>query len=189
MEAPPPVLPIRNEHGNAVTWKLLFIAARVALLQLPLFLVNVLRQERGENRARGIGIDLTSSSGARRAERPAAGVQAAPEMAYIGAAVASSALIVCYSATILRSWLRATTVAALLTGVHSVLFVVLHMENFALLAGTGAVFAALAAIMFFTRNVDWFAQDAGAMLRFWTSKAGSAADSGCRNSCDKVARN
>ena len=44
--------------------------------------------------------------------------------------------------------------------VHSVLFVVLRMEDFALLAGTGALFAALAAVMFFTRNIDWHAQDA-----------------------------
>jgi inner membrane protein len=41
-----------------------------------------------------------------------------------------------------------------------VLYVVLRMENFALLAGTGALFAALAAVMYFTRNIDWHAQDA-----------------------------
>jgi inner membrane protein len=42
-----------------------------------------------------------------------------------------------------------------------VLFVVLQMEYYALLAGTGALFAALAAVMFFTRHIDWHAQDAG----------------------------
>jgi inner membrane protein involved in colicin E2 resistance len=34
------------------------------------------------------------------------------------------------------------------------------MENFALLAGTGALFAALGAVMFFTRDVDWNERDA-----------------------------
>ncbi len=85
-----------------------------------------------------------------------------PGVAYAGAAVASSGLIVCYSAAILRSWVRAGLIAALLGGVHSVLFVVLQMEDFALLAGTAALFVALAVVMFFTRNVDWHAQEAGA---------------------------
>ncbi len=38
---------------------------------------------------------------------------------------------------------------------------VLQLEYYALLAGTGALFAALAAVMFFTRHIDWHAQDAG----------------------------
>lgn len=85
----------------------------------------------------------------------------APGPAYVSAAAASSGLVVLYSAAILRCWLRAAAIAALLAAVHSVLFVVLRMEDFALLAGTGALFAALAAVMYFTRNIDWQAQDAG----------------------------
>jgi inner membrane protein len=84
-----------------------------------------------------------------------------PGVAYIGAAVASSALVVSYSAAILRSRGRAGVIGALLASVHGVLYIVLRMENFALLAGTGALFVALAAVMFFTRNIDWHAQDAG----------------------------
>lgn len=84
-----------------------------------------------------------------------------PGWAYVGAAAASSLLIVGYSASILRSYARAASIAALLTGEHSVLYVVLRMENYALLAGTAALFVVLAALMFFTRNVDWFAQEAG----------------------------
>jgi inner membrane protein involved in colicin E2 resistance len=85
----------------------------------------------------------------------------APGVAYVGAAVASSALVVLYSAAILKSRGRAAVIGALLAGVHGVLFVVLQMEYYALLAGTGALFAALAAVMFFTRHIDWHAQDAG----------------------------
>ena len=44
---------------------------------------------------------------------------------------------------------------------HSVLFVVLRMEDFALLAGTAALFVALAVVMFFTRDVDWHALESG----------------------------
>jgi inner membrane protein len=92
----------------------------------------------------------------------ALGEVVSPGKTYLSAAVASSLLIVCYSASILRSWLRAALIAGLLAAVHSVLYVVLRMEDRALLAGTGALFAALAAVMFFTRNVDWYSQDAGA---------------------------
>ena len=84
-----------------------------------------------------------------------------PGLAYIGAAFASSLLIVCYSISILRSAVRAGTIAALLAGEHSVLYVVLRMEDYALLAGTAALFVVLAGVMYFTRNVDWFAQESG----------------------------
>ncbi|SDR79656.1 inner membrane CreD family protein [Opitutus sp. GAS368] len=84
-----------------------------------------------------------------------------PGLAYVGAAVASSLLIVCYSISILHSYGRASSIAVLLAVEHSVLYVVLRMEDYALLAGTAALFAALAGLMFFTRNVDWFAQEAG----------------------------
>lgn len=79
----------------------------------------------------------------------------APGAAYLGAAGASSLLIVTYSAAILRRWGRAVVVAGFLAAVHSVLFVVLRMEDFALLAGTGALFVALATVMYLTRRIDW----------------------------------
>lgn len=82
-------------------------------------------------------------------------------VAYWGAALASSAMIVLYCVSILHSAGRAGTIAALLGAEHGTLFVILRMEDYALLAGTAALFAALAAVMFFTRNVDWFAEDAG----------------------------
>ena len=88
-----------------------------------------------------------------------------PGIAYIFAAIASSLLIVFYSASILRSWARATSIATLLTAEYGVLYIVLRMENFALLAGTTALFVVLAALMYFTRNVDWFAQEAGKEVR------------------------
>lgn len=83
-----------------------------------------------------------------------------PGLAYAGAAVASSLLIVSYSVPVLKSGVRAAVIGGLLASVHGVLYVVLRMEFYALLAGTAALFAALGAVMFFTRNVDWHAQDA-----------------------------
>lgn len=86
----------------------------------------------------------------------------APGWAYVGAAVASTALIVLYSGAILGRWARAGLIAVLLGGVHGVLFVVLRLEDFALLAGTAALFVALGAVMYFTRNLDWYAQESAA---------------------------
>jgi inner membrane protein len=83
-----------------------------------------------------------------------------PGLAYAGAATASSLLIVLYCVPILKSATRAGLIAGLLASEHGVLYVVLRLEDYALLAGTAALFAALGAVMYFTRNVDWFAQDA-----------------------------
>lgn len=81
-----------------------------------------------------------------------------PGAAYAGAALASSAMIVLYCVSILGSVARAGMVAALLGAEHGTLFVILRMEDYALLAGTAALFLALGAVMFFTRKVDWFAE-------------------------------
>jgi inner membrane protein involved in colicin E2 resistance len=231
----------KTTRRNRATFKLLFIAALVLLLQMPLQLVNSLQQERRETRASGGKASVATTAaaateirGARapmKAPPPTVGQSAEagaaaegvfeayrmveralkhgvlvlalvfaafflfetlaglrlhavhyglvgaamclfylallalgevvePGAAYVGAAGASSLLVTLYSAAILQTRGRAMVIGALLASVHSVLYVVLRMENFALLAGTGALFAALAAVMYFTRNIDWHAQDA-----------------------------
>ncbi|MDB6115344.1 MAG: creD [Lacunisphaera sp.] len=221
--AAPPIIPApAPRRRNTVTLKLLFIAALVLLLQLPLSLINDLRKERSGNRdaanARiaasrdhevrgedGYNPAVAAAEGYRMVERAlkhsmlvltlvftafflfetlarlrlhavhyglvgaalclfylallALGEVLAPGLAYIGAAVASSLLVVCYSASILHSYVRASSIAALLAAEHSVLYVVLRMEDYALLAGTASLFVVLGALMFFTRHVDWFAQE------------------------------
>lgn len=244
---PPLIPPAVARRRHTVTLKLLFIAALVLVLHVPLGLINNLRQERSGNReaaharlraqnsinrgesvmaganggisdpalqaeatapARPYSPAVAAAEGYRMVERSlkhsvlvltlvfaafflfetlaglklhavhyglvggalclfylallALGEVLTPGLAYIGAAVASSLLIVCYSISILHSYGRAGSIAALLAAEHGVLYVVLRMEDFALLAGTTALFVVLAAVMFFTRNVDWFAQEAGA---------------------------
>jgi inner membrane protein len=75
-------------------------------------------------------------------------------LAYGIAAVISVALIGFYSRSILKSVRRAWIVSAMLGGVYAYLYFVVQLEDFALLAGTGALFATLAALMFFTRRFD-----------------------------------
>jgi inner membrane protein involved in colicin E2 resistance len=222
---PPVIPPPPARRRNQVTLKLLFIAALVLLLQLPLSLINDLRQERSGNReaaharqaetrtadAAPYNPAVAAAEGYRMVERAlkhsmlvltlvfaafflfetlvglrlhavhyglvgaalslfylallALGEVLSPGLAYVGAAVASSLLIVAYCVSILRSYARASLIAALLGAEYGVLYIVLRMENYALLAGTAALFVVLATLMFFTRHVDWFAQETGKEVR------------------------
>lgn len=221
--AVPPAAPRKTAWPReSVVLKLLFIGALVLLLQLPLLLVNNLREERSRAPS-GPAATLAAESptgtvpeereafiteGYRMVDRAlkysvlilaltciafflfetlvglrlhgvhyvlvgaamclfylallALGEVLAPTEAYLFAALASSLLIVLYSASILRSYARAGIIAALLFAEHTALFVMLRMETYALLAGTATLFAALGALMYLTRNVDWFAHEPGA---------------------------
>jgi inner membrane protein len=78
-------------------------------------------------------------------------------LAYLASAGASAALITLYSVAVLRSVPRALPVGALLATLYSYLYVTLRAEDYALLLGALGTFGTLAAIMYFTRHVDWHA--------------------------------
>lgn len=78
-------------------------------------------------------------------------------VAYTASAVAATALVTSYSAAALRSFGRALPVGGLLAGLYGYLYVTLRAEDLALLIGAVGAFAALAAFMYLTRRVDWFA--------------------------------
>ena len=59
-----------------------------------------------------------------------------------------------YSRSVLRSGWRALLISGMLCGVYGYLYFVLQMEDFALLAGTAALFALLAAVMYATRRLE-----------------------------------
>ncbi len=75
--------------------------------------------------------------------------------AYVVASGAIIGLVAAYSAAVLRSWRRGGFVAALLAGLYGTLYILLSLEAYSLLIGAGLLFAALAAIMYLTRNIDW----------------------------------
>lgn len=215
----PPETRTRIDRRNAITLKLLFIAGLVLLLQAPLYLVNRLRTERLEYRAKAVGLMAREAREGSLQEVPkddrfevfrmverslkhgvlvltlvfaafflfetvaglrlhlvhyglvgaalclfylsllALGEVLTSGLAYGSAAAASSGLIVFYSAAVLKTWIRAGLIAGLLAVVHGVLYTILVRDEHALLAGTGALFLALAAVMYFTRNIDWNAQE------------------------------
>lgn len=74
--------------------------------------------------------------------------------AYAMAAGASLLLVVLYARSVLRSVGRALLVGGMLGVVYCYLYFTLQMEDFSLLAGTAALFALLAAVMFATRRMS-----------------------------------
>jgi inner membrane protein len=76
-------------------------------------------------------------------------------LAYVLAAAAIIGLLTSYSAAVLRSWRRGGYIAALLAALYGVLYVLLSLEAYSLLIGSLLLFAALAGVMYLTRNLDW----------------------------------
>ena len=75
--------------------------------------------------------------------------------AYVIAAAAIIGLLTAYSAAVLGTWKRAGFMALMLTGLYGVLYVLLNAETYSLVSGSLLLFAALAAIMYGTRRIDW----------------------------------
>jgi len=76
-------------------------------------------------------------------------------LAYLAASAAIIGLLTAYGAAVLKSWKRARFMGALLVGLYALLFVLLNLEAWSLLIGSVLLFAALAGVMYATRNVDW----------------------------------
>ena len=75
--------------------------------------------------------------------------------AYAVAAGGVIALLTAYSAAVLGSRRRAGFIAGLLVALYGVLYILLSLEAYSLLIGSLLLFAALAAVMYLTRNLDW----------------------------------
>ena len=76
-------------------------------------------------------------------------------LAYLAASAAIIGLLTAYGAAVLKSWRRARFLGALLVGLYALLFVLLNLEAWSLLIGSGLLFLALAGVMYATRGVDW----------------------------------
>lgn len=82
-------------------------------------------------------------------------------VAYALASAAIVVLVGSYSRAVLGSRRRTAAVAALVTALYLYLFVLLHIQDFALLVGSLGLFAILAIVMYLTRRVDWYAIHVG----------------------------
>jgi len=81
------------------------------------------------------------------------------DLAYILAAGAITAIITGYSQGILKNRNFTLTVCAILLVLYTYLYIVLQLEDYALIMGSIGLFLVLATVMFITRKIDWYALD------------------------------
>ena len=81
-------------------------------------------------------------------------------LAYGAAAAACVALVSLYAWSFLRTGRRTLVVAGGLAATYGYLYFVLRSQDFALLAGTAALFVGLGLVMYGTRRLNWYALDA-----------------------------
>ena len=78
-------------------------------------------------------------------------------LAYLLAAAAVVALVTCYAWAVLPSALHSLTIAATTAGLYAYLYVLIQLQDYALLVGSMGLLLILAVIMYATRRVDWYA--------------------------------
>jgi inner membrane protein len=79
-------------------------------------------------------------------------------LSYLVASSATVLLIGGYSIAILRGALRALLMTVVLGALYGYLYVLLQLEDYALLLGSVGLFVILAVVMFLTRRIDWSAR-------------------------------
>jgi len=79
--------------------------------------------------------------------------------AYVLASVVNIGLITLYTGAVLRSWARASIVLVLLSTLYTLLYSLLHMEDYALLIGTILLLSVVAILMVLTRDLKAAAGD------------------------------
>jgi inner membrane protein len=75
--------------------------------------------------------------------------------AYLIAAASVLALIGLYSRTILKGWKFPLLVGGSLATLYTFIFVIIQLEDYALLVGSIGLFLILAVVMFVSRKIDW----------------------------------
>lgn len=76
-------------------------------------------------------------------------------LAYIVAALAVIVMVSLYSVAILKSKIFPLFIGASLTALYGFIFVIIQLENYALLVGSVGLFLILGAVMYFSRKIEW----------------------------------
>jgi inner membrane protein len=77
-------------------------------------------------------------------------------LAYAASAGVSTALVTAYSACVLKTGRRSLVVGGTLAATYGYLYFILQLQDYALLAGTAALFLLLGIAMWATRKIDWY---------------------------------
>lgn len=79
--------------------------------------------------------------------------------AYFVAAAMTILLVCLYSKTLLKKWSLVGLLGVILTLLYVFIFIIIQMQDYALLVGSIGIFLILAITMFFSRKIDWFQAD------------------------------
>jgi len=80
-------------------------------------------------------------------------------IAYIIAAVATVGLTGAYTKGLFNSWKTGLGFSLALGGLYSYIFILIQLEDYALLFGSIGLFLILALLMHFSRRIDWYGSD------------------------------
>ncbi|MEZ4791919.1 MAG: cell envelope integrity protein CreD [Gelidibacter sp.] len=75
--------------------------------------------------------------------------------AYLIAGISVITLITLYSKSILKNWRFPLFIGISLTALYTFIYVIIQLENYALLVGSIGLFLILAIVMFVSRKIDW----------------------------------
>jgi len=75
--------------------------------------------------------------------------------AYLTAGISVIALITLYSKSILKTFKFPLFIGISLTALYSFIFIIIQLENYALLVGSLGLFVILSAVMYASRKIDW----------------------------------
>ncbi|MBN1907290.1 MAG: inner membrane CreD family protein, partial [Deltaproteobacteria bacterium] len=81
-------------------------------------------------------------------------------LAYIISALSVTLIISGYAKAIIRNKLFAATILGLLAVLYSYLFVILQLEDYSLLMGSIGLLAIISVVMFMTRRINWYGEEA-----------------------------
>lgn len=76
-------------------------------------------------------------------------------LAYLIASVAVIGMIVLYSVSILKTKKFPMFIGLALSGLYAFIYVIIQLENYALLVGSIGLFIILGLVMYFSRKIDW----------------------------------
>ena len=78
------------------------------------------------------------------------------DLAYGTSAGVTTLLISGYAGAVLNGWRPGSSVAAALLVLYGFLYLLLRLEDYALLAGSAGLFVVLAIVMYLTRRMNWY---------------------------------
>ncbi|MBW7867376.1 MAG: cell envelope integrity protein CreD [Brumimicrobium sp.] len=82
-------------------------------------------------------------------------------LAFIISALATLTLIAGYVRAILKSTNLALLISGILTILYTFIFVIIQLQDYALLIGSIGIFIILALVMYFSRKIDWYGLNLG----------------------------